>query len=191
MLRLRTTTSLSVLALAIGIVGTGWLSTLTADWRGPLPRVAATRHVPPPTRRSLPASYRRGAASMAQARRANAEQPSRGMAAVTVIGGAHAAAVAPPPALVPLTTPADMSLSWDELRGHLDGRVVLLVTINDSGRVSTASIAESSGDSILDAHALRSVRGWRFAVPADHPDGISGELPMRFSSRGDGIASAP
>ena len=32
MLRLRTTTALSVLALAVGIAGTGWLSALTAHW---------------------------------------------------------------------------------------------------------------------------------------------------------------
>jgi protein TonB len=30
---------------------------------------------------------------------------------------------------------------------------------------------------------LRSVQGWRFAVPPGYPDGLSGELPMRFSSQ--------
>ena len=58
------------------------------------------------------------------------------------------------------------------------------VSIDGSGRVTAASLAESSGDSVLDAHALASVRGWRFAVPADRPDGFSGELPMRFTSGG-------
>jgi protein TonB len=31
--------------------------------------------------------------------------------------------------------------------------------------------------------------GWRFAVPPDHPDGLSGDLPMRFSSHDDPVAS--
>jgi protein TonB len=55
--------------------------------------------------------------------------------------------------------------------------------VDGAGRVQGASVIASSGDPILDRHALRSVRGWRFAVPADHPDGLSGELPMRFSSQ--------
>ncbi|MGB5940500.1 MAG: energy transducer TonB, partial [Rhodanobacter sp.] len=86
---------------------------------------------------------------------------------------------------------ADTSQSWEELRGHLDGRVLLHVDIDGSGRVRAASLSESSGDPVLDAHALRSVRGWRFAVPSDHPDGLSGELPMRFTSRGDRVAQLP
>ncbi|HEY1589390.1 MAG TPA: energy transducer TonB, partial [Rhodanobacter sp.] len=45
MLRLRTTTGLSMFALAIGIVGTGWLSTLTGDWRGPPLRHAGTHRI--------------------------------------------------------------------------------------------------------------------------------------------------
>jgi periplasmic protein TonB len=104
-----------------------------------------------------------------------------------VIAAAHAA----PVELLPLTTPVDASMSWDELRGHLDGRVVVHVAIDGSGRVTTSSLVESSGDPVLDEHALRSVRGWRFAVPGDRPDGLSGELPMHFSSRGERIASVP
>jgi protein TonB len=77
------------------------------------------------------------------------------------------------------------------LRGHLDGRLVLRVGVDGSGRVLVASVAESSGDPILDEHALRSVRGWRFAVSGDHPDGISGELPMRFSAQGERLAQSP
>ena len=56
--------------------------------------------------------------------------------------------------------------------------------VDATGRVGNASVIASSGDPILDQHALRSVRGWRFAVPPGHPDGVSGELPMRFSSQG-------
>jgi len=55
--------------------------------------------------------------------------------------------------------------------------------VDGEGRVLHARVVASSGDPILDAHALRSVQGWRFAVPPGHPDGLSGELPMRFSSQ--------
>lgn len=182
MFRLRTTTTLSLLALAVGIAGTGWLSTLTTDWPGPPARY--TVQVDSSTAmRARPAPRRpRGPVRAVQARRA---------LPVVANDEAQAAVSAPAPALVPLATPADTSQSWDELRGHLDGRVLLHVEVDGSGRVSAASLSESSGDPILDAHALRSVRGWRFAVPADHPDGISGELPMRFSSQGERVAQLP
>jgi protein TonB len=80
-------------------------------------------------------------------------------------------------------------VAYDRLRGHLDGRVIMHISIDGTGRVTAASVAESSGDAVLDAHAVRSVRGWRFAVPPDHPDGLSGDLPMRFSSHDDPVAS--
>jgi protein TonB len=186
MLRLRTTTSLSVLALAIGIAGTGWLSTLNVGWRGPLPRLAATRHGSSVQRHALPSPrHRQAPVSVVQVHRAKADRVASDM------GEAQAAVLAPAPVLVPLAMPADTSQSWDALRGHLDGRLVLHVGVDGSGRVLVASVAESSGDPILDEHALRSVRGWRFAVPGDHPDGISGELPMRFSAQGERLAQSP
>ncbi|HUW53268.1 MAG TPA: energy transducer TonB [Rhodanobacter sp.] len=182
MLRLRTTTGLSALALAIGIAGTGWLSTLTDQWRGPGSVVAVQR--------AAPSRHVRFAARHRHAP-ARTERRLRPVATADRAGDARAAAVTPPPELVPLATPSDDSLSWDELRGHLDGRVVLHIETNGEGRVSAASVVESSGDAVLDDHALRTVHGWRFRVPADHPDGIRGELPMLFSSRGDGIAHLP
>ena len=184
MLRLRTTTGLSVLALAIGIAGTGWLCTLTGDWRGPPARHAGTPRVATAARPARSASpHRRGPASVMPAPR-------------PVMDGTDGIAVAqpvPPAAaeLVPLAMPADTTQRWDALRGHLDGRVVVRVDIDGNGRVDATTLVESSGDPVLDAHALHSVRGWRFAVPADHPAGISGDLPMRFSSQGERIAQLP
>ena len=87
--------------------------------------------------------------------------------------------------------PVSQDAAYDSLRGHLDGRVIVHVSVDGGGHVSAASVAESSGDAVLDAHALRSVRGWRFAVPPEHPDGLSADLPMRFSSHDDPVASAP
>ncbi|MGB5938956.1 MAG: MBL fold metallo-hydrolase, partial [Rhodanobacter sp.] len=46
MLRLRTTTTLSLLALAIGVAGTGWLSTQTGAWPGPPARYTAQVDTP-------------------------------------------------------------------------------------------------------------------------------------------------
>lgn len=184
MLRLRTTTGLSVLALAVGIAGTGWLSTLTGDWRGPPPRHAGAHRVASTARPARSASpHRHGSVSVMQTHRAK----------VGSSGGIAEALAASPaaPELVPLAMPGDGTQRWDELRGHLDGRVVVHVDIDGNGRVDAASLVESSGDPVLDAHALRSVRGWRFAVPAGHPDGISGDLPMRFSSQGERIARLP
>jgi periplasmic protein TonB len=186
MLRLRTTTSLSVLALAIGIAGTSWLSTLNVGWRGPAPRLAATQHETSAQRHALPSSkHRRRPVSLVQVHRTKTNPATDNMS------GVQAAVLAPAPDLVPLATPGDTSQSWDELRGHLDGRVVLHVGVDGNGRVQAASLVESSGDPVLDEHALRSVRGWRFAVPGDHPDGISGDLPMRFSAQGERIAQSP
>lgn len=185
MLRLRTSSGLSSLALAVGIVGTAWLSTLTAAWHGPAARVAAIMPAGSTSRHARPSPHRRhGAISVVPARH-HALDRSGGSVDTTE------AAVLPPAPLLPLAMPSDVSQRWDELRGHLDGRVVLHVDIDGRGHVAAAGISESSGDPVLDEHALRSVRGWRFAVPPDHPEGTSGELPMRFSSRGEGIARFP
>ena len=174
-MRLRTSTGLSLLALALGIAGTAWLSPQTADWIGP-PGLAAAppaHHAPPRRAHALPAPVRRSRAW--ESVRDNA---------------VAAAAPASAPALRPVSTPPDTTLPWDALRGHLDGRAVVHVRVDGSGRVSALSLAQSSGDPVLDDYALRSVRGWRFAVPPEDPDGLSGDLPLLFSS-GSGLASAP
>ena len=161
--RLRVTTALSLLALLIGIWGTDWLSGFTDDWIGPPPRPAA----------QVAARAHRGPTH----RRPHAPPRVIGAQPETV---ARAAPMAPP-ALVPLDTPPGPS-SWAQLRGHLDGRVVLDVATDGSGQVTSARVTQSSGDPVLDAHAVATVERWRFAVPAGAP-GVQGELPMRFDSR--------
>jgi periplasmic protein TonB len=161
--RLRITATLSVIGLLVGIAGTEGLSGFTDDWTGPPPRAAV--HVASPRHR-VPIRHRSHA-------------PPH-------VVGAQPEAVAPPaptpsPALVPLDTPPGPS-PWAQLRGHLDGRVVLALVTNAGGRVTAAHVARSSGDPVLDAHALATVRRWRFAVPAGRA-GVQGELPMRFDSQ--------
>ncbi len=167
--------------MAFGIAGTGWLSALTTDWDGPPARYAQTRHASPASR-TLPSSTR----SPVPGRVVRTRRPPP-----TIDRNEALASVPAPPDLVPLATPADTSQPWYKLRGHLDGHVLLHVEVDAGGRVSAASVLESSGDAVLDEHALRSVRGWRFAVPADHPDGMAGKLPMQFSSQGDRVARVP
>lgn len=178
MLRLRTTSALSVLALTVGVAGTAWLCTLTAGWAGPSVRTASLHTTTPhhPHR----AHRWHGPVSVVQARRSPTVSP------VQSDGGARAAAVRDPLALVPVATPDDASQPYYQLRGHLDGRVLVHLHVDSSGRVTEARVARSSGDAVLDQHALRSVRAWRFAVPANQPGGISGDLPMRFATVGRG-----
>jgi protein TonB len=160
--RLRVTAVLSLLGLLVGILGTGWLSGFTDDWVGPRPRPAAQGV---PRLRRMPSRPRTHAAPRVVGARPEAAAPRAPVA---------------PPALVPLDIPPAPS-SWAELRGHLDGRVVLTIATDGHGRVTTVAIARSSGDTVLDAYAVATVRHWRFAVPAGTA-GVQGELPMRFDS---------
>ena len=177
--RLRTTTGLSLLLLAGGIAGTGWLSTLTAGWSGPVAKTPS-RHSAVIAKAPVP---RHARAPVHVAKTKVVRTAPQEMA--------PAAAPSPPTPLEPVAMPYDTTQPWYKLRGHLDGRVVVHVDTDGRGQVDRASLVESSGDPVLDEHALRSVRGWRFAVPADHPAGVSGELPMRFSSHQDSLARAP
>jgi protein TonB len=178
MLRLRTTVVLSLLALAVGVQGTRWLSQRSADEPLAMPakRSGFSHHLAA----VRPARPHLSSAPSAHSRRPR--PPIDDGSSIDSSAGAQAAAAAPPPELVPLDMPPDRDVAYDSLRGHLDGRVLLHVSIDGSGLVTASSVAMSSGDVVLDAHALRSVRRWRFAVPPDHPNGLSGDLPMRFSS---------
>lgn len=189
MLRLRTTAGLSAAALVVGIASTCWLSTLTSDWRAPVSSLAAIRHGHASAPHQSVASPRWRAFVRDQAPRPR--PPASARRAATPDTQAIAATVEPAVPLLPLATPADHSQSWEALRGHLDGRVVVHIRVDGTGRVLVSSVSESSGDPILDEHALRSVRRWRFALSPDHPDGVSGELPMRFSSPDDHGTDAP
>lgn len=167
MFRLRTTTTLSLLALAVGIGGTTWLSQQTAGWAG-LPAHAARW----PTYHHVVAQRRHR--SYAPWLAVHQSEP-RATTAMDV-----QAATPVPVELVPVAMPT-RPVPYEAMRHHLDGRVLLHVQVDGQGRVVAANVADSSGDAVLDAHALATVRDWRFAVPAGHPGGISGELPMRFA----------
>jgi len=166
MFRLRTTASLSLLALAIGVAGTAWLSTLTDQWIGP-PGISSA-HSNDKVRMVL---------------RRHPHAPATGG---RVAAGAIAQPATPPvrpEASLPTLTPVDMPslpAAWLQRSAFASGRVVLRLTVDGEGRVGQAVVAESSGNAGLDDRALRTAERWRFAVPGDHPDGLSGLLVMRF-----------
>lgn len=171
MFRLRTTTGLSLLALAVGVAGTFWLSGQTANWAGPTRRIAHVTHAPAvePVRRRMTSPAR---------------SPAPRVAHLPPIENAQAATVPVESASVALT-PIDMpaaSADFFSRRTARTGRVVLSLAVDGQGRVIHAGVGESSGDPRLDDEAVRTVQHWRFAVPADHPDGVSGTLPMRFDA---------
>lgn len=163
MVRLRTTAGLSLLALATGVAGTAWLSTLTDHWDGPPARTVASTD----RARSLLRRHPRLAQSMPRA------------AAQTV------SVTSELPALTPIDMPSPAT-PWFHRMAPVAGRVVLRLSVDSEGRVTQATVAETSGDVTLDDRALRTVRDWRFAVPMDHPDGLRGQLVMRYD---EGTAS--
>ncbi|MGA0588502.1 energy transducer TonB [Dyella sp. KRB-257] len=167
--RLRVTSLLSVLALLVGVLGTQWLSGRTGDWAGPKHAVRAVPVAP------APHAYRD------LARRAHVPPRVLGAQRPQASSEAAAATAPSPPELVPVSMPA-LSSRYAALQGHLDGSVVLAVRVDGAGRVLDAAVTRSSGDAVLDAHARAVVAGWRFAVPPGHPQGFSGELPMRFGA---------
>lgn len=189
MFRLRTTTSLSLLALAVGIAGTQWLSGQGVGWAGPSERVAGFVHAAPLAVRARQGHAARHVAGSPHAAAVAVAMPVRHRAPL-VVAEATAAEPAPPPELVPVAMPSD-PVSWSQMRGHLEGNVLLQLAVDGAGNVTAASLAQSSGDPVLDAHALATVRRWRFAVPADHPDGLSGELTMRFAPAAQQLVQAP
>lgn len=60
---------------------------------------------------------------------------------------------------------------------HLEGEVVVLMVLDESGNVTAARIEESSGQAILDRDALNAVKSLRY-LPADAPREV--QLPLRF-----------
>ncbi len=65
---------------------------------------------------------------------------------------------------------------------HLEGIVVVLVSVDPSGRVSRAAIQHGSGHPALDRAALDSVRTWRFDPATRNGVAVRAkvEVPVRF-----------
>lgn len=96
------------------------------------------------------------------------------LAGVSVDEMPRAASDNPPPEYPP-----------EAVRAGLTGRVVLEVEISADGRVGRARVAVSSGQAVLDAAALRSIKRWRFspARRGGEPVAYTVRVPLRFSLR--------
>jgi protein TonB len=70
-------------------------------------------------------------------------------------------------------------------RAREEGTVVVEVLIDSSGRVTAASISESSGYALLDAAALEAARGWWFLPAREDGVAVAGRLvlPVTFRMR--------
>ena len=168
MFRLRTTTALSLLALAVGVAGTAWLSELTAGWAGPA-RIAGVRREATP-----PIAHKRAGSPRVPPHAVH-------LPAVDVAQASAAPAEPETPMLTPVEMPSAPA-SFFTRRAAREGSVMLRLSIDGQGRVIHAAVDQSSGDPELDQEAVQTVQRWRFAVPADHPDGVTGNLPMRFAA---------
>jgi periplasmic protein TonB len=184
MLRLRTTTTLSLLALGVGITGTQWLS----DQSGGSAEAVAV-HAPHHAKVARVAAH--------VARRLHATpHPSAfetrthsAVAAAAVPIASHASgddAISWVPISMPLS-----SIPFDRVHHHDVGNLVLHLVVDGQGQVRQVTLAQSSGDDVLDANALVMARQWRFAVPANHPYGFSGDLPLNFASANNQVAETP
>jgi periplasmic protein TonB len=176
MLRLRTTSTLSLLALGIGIAGTQWFSDQTGSSAEPLASHAthhatahhvAVQHVA--HRAHVPSKH-----PMIDVRSHYAVVPAT--LPVTPV-----ASRSNDIQWVPISMPVS-SIPFARMRHHDVGNLVLHLVVDGQGEVTQATLAQSSGDAVLDANALVMARQWRFAVPLDHPYGFSGDLPLRFSA---------
>ncbi len=66
----------------------------------------------------------------------------------------------------------------------IKGTVLLLVEVDEQGRPASVCIQRTSGHELLDAAALRTVRGWRFEPARVDGQAVSSraEVPVRFAS---------
>ena len=182
MLALRTSTSLSALALLVGIAGTSWLTALTYE-RAPKTRslaevtlpTAAPAMVSRTVSQVAPAATRPAAIAPSSVRPAPQRPTSVLPPSARMVGAARAPAPEP---LVPVYMPSPR-YPMSALRAHREGKVVLHVTVTPEGDVTGVAVGRSSGDEALDRAAQEAVRDWRFAA-ADRPDRYTAELPVTF-----------
>jgi protein TonB len=73
----------------------------------------------------------------------------------------------------------------------LEGTVLLLVSVDAKGRVTDASIRQSSGHAVLDRVATETVRSWRFDPARQDGASVASqvEVPVRFRFEDHRIAN--
>ena len=185
MLALRTSTSLSALALLVGIAGTSWLTALTYE-RAPKTRGLAEVTLPT----AAPALVSKTVSPVAPPRTSIAPRLDSPIAAeaaptqrrsrpVTAPTQDRTRPLAASAELVPVYMPSPR-YPMSALRARREGRVVLSVTVTPEGDVTRVAVGHSSGDEALDQAAEEAVRGWRFAAADDRPERYTTDLPVNF-----------
>ncbi|URL58710.1 TonB family protein [Luteibacter flocculans] len=184
MLALRTSTSLSALALVLGIACTSWLTALTYE-RAPMTRRLAEVTLPT----AAPALVSKTVSQIAPSPKpaSNTSHPvassrTRASAAPTRTSISQAPQPAAP-SLVPVFMPSPR-YPMSALRARREGQVVLSVTVTPEGEVAGVSVGRSSGDDALDRAAEEAVRGWRFAAAGNRPAHYTADLPINFELTG-------
>jgi protein TonB len=105
---------------------------------------------------------------------------------------AHGAPAQAPPALQEATPEYDRNPPPEYPRRArqlgIEGTVVLEVRVNPTGGAEEVKIAASSGNSLLDQSALRSVAAWRFkpARRGDLPVAAWVQVPIRYTLKPSG-----
>ena len=179
MLALRTSTSLSALALVLGIASTSWLTALTYE-RAPMTRRLAEVTLPT----AAPALVSKTVSQIAPSRTpATNASPRARIAAVPTRTLVSHEPQPVAPALVPVYMPSPR-YPMSALRARREGQVVLSVTVTPEGEVAGVSVGRSSGDDALDRAAEEAVRGWRFAAANDRPAHYTADLPVNFELTG-------
>ena len=175
MLALRTSTSLSALALLLGIAGTSWLTALTYE-RAPMTRRLAEVTLPT----AAPALVSRTVSRFAPSPAVDGAPPARvPMRAAPRAQRPVAVAQPAPQPLVPVYMPSPR-YPMSALRARREGKVVLSVTVTPDGDVTSVTVGRSSGDDDLDRAAREAVREWRFAAADDRPQRYTADLPVNF-----------
>ncbi|WP_448099207.1 TonB family protein [Luteibacter yeojuensis] len=177
MLALRTSTSLSALALVMGVAGTSWLTALTYE-RAPMTRRLAEVTLPTAAPALVSKTVSRVAPSPSVVEAPpRVRRPPVSRPAVARVPSAPTASPEAEP-LVPVYMPSPR-YPMSALRAGREGKVVLSVTVTPDGDVTSVTVGRSSGDIELDRAAEDAVRGWRFAA-ADRPSRYTADLPVNF-----------
>lgn len=73
----------------------------------------------------------------------------------------------------------------------VEGRVMLRVSVDASGKATDVRVAESSGNAALDASAQSTAAQWRFKPEMKDGQPVAGEVlvPVDFRAKGEGAAS--
>jgi protein TonB len=143
------------------------------------PPVVATTAEVAPSLPPLPQTKKARASKMVSTTARRSGSSHTAAAGLTAGGGGSGGNYAPPHFLVRYKPPYPTQARAQ----HIEGVVMLLVSVDAGGRVTSASIHQGSGHAVLDRAALEAVHSWRFrpATQNGRPVAATVEIPIRFN----------